>query len=524
MSLYLGFDSSTQGVKAIIINPDRGEIVCSQAVNFTKDLPSYHCPGGVLENPDPLVKHADPLLWLAALDLILQRLQADGAPLGQVSAIGGAGQQHGSVYLNDQFPRIVAALDPALDLAAQISPALARQSSPIWMDSSTGGECAELTEAVGSRLQLLTGSPAIERFSGPQICKFARTEPDAYRHTARIHLVSSFLCSVLIGGDAPIDSGDGAGMNLLDLSTMRWDEPIAAATAPGLLDKLPAIDATPSVTGALAPYFVKYGLTAGIPVATWTGDNPASLVGSGAFSESTAVVSLGTSDTFFAAINPYRVDPDGFGHVFGLPSGGFMCLTCFKNGSLARDRVRSEAGVDWRGFDVEAFETTTPGNQGRWALPWFEPEITPRVTRAGLRANFDFAAAAPDVQIRAVVEGQAMTLRRHSKWIGDFQILRVTGGGSHSEGILQTLADVFDATVETIATADSAALGAAMIAAHVAGGVSYASLAGAFCPPTRTILPRAEAARIHSDHMAAFAEFESLALQSLLNIPAIENQ
>ena len=513
MSLHLGLDSSTQGLKAILIDPARGEIVCSKAVNFGKDLPSFHCPGGVLENPDPLVRHADPLVWLAALDLILQRLQADGAPLAQVSAIGGAGQQHGSVYLNDQFPRIAAALDPAGDLAGQIAPALARKSSPIWMDSSTGRECAELTEALGSRLQTCTGSPAIERFSGPQIRKFARTEPDAYRNTARIHLVSSFLCSVLIGGDAPVDSGDGAGMNLLNLNTLRWDEPIAAATAPGLLDRLPGIDATPSVTGALVPYFAKYGLTSGIPVATWTGDNPASLVGSGAFSQATAVVSLGTSDTFFAAIHPYRVDPDGFGHVFGLPSGGFMCLTCFKNGSLARDRVRADAGVDWDYFDLGAFEQTPPGNDGRWALPWFEPEITPSATRPGLRANFDFAAAAPAVQIRAVVEAQAMTLRRHSMWIGGFKTLRVTGGGSNSTGILQTLADVFNATVETIATADSAALGAAMIAAHVAGGVSYASLAAAFCPPTRTIQPRAGAARIHSENMPAFAEFETQALQ-----------
>ncbi len=511
MSLYLGFDSSTQGLKAVIIDPARGEIVCAKAVNFEKDLPSYQCPGGVLNHPDPRVKHADPLLWLAALDLVLQRLQADGAPLAQVSAISGDAQQHGSVYLNSEFERIVATLDPALDLATQLAPALARTTSPIWMDSSTGAECAELTSALGSRLQAFTGSPAIERFAGPQIRKFARTEPAAYQQTARIHLISSFLCSVLIGGDAPIDSGDGAGMNLLNLSTMRWDEEIAEATAPGLLAKLPHVDPSPSITGGVARYFEKYGLSAGTPVATWTGDNPASLVGCGVSNVNTAVVSLGTSDTFFASISPYRVDPDGFGHVFGLPSGGFMCLTCFKNGSLARDRVRTEAGADWQCFDVEAFAKTPPGNHGQWALPWFEPEITPLVPRSGLRANFDFAAAQPEVRIRAVVEGQVMTLRRHSKWIGDFTTLRVTGGASNSQGVLQTLADVFNATVETIATTDSAALGAAMVAAHTVGGNCYADLFAAFCPPTRTILPRPEAARTYADALSAFAQFEAAA-------------
>ena len=283
MALYLGFDSSTQGLKAVIIDPTQGKIVCAKSVNYGKDLPSFVCPGGVLENPDPLVKHADPLLWLAAMDLLLQRLQSDGAPLDKVAAIGGAGQQHGSVYLNARFPEILASLDAASDLATHLAPALSRRTSPIWMDSSTGEECAELTRAVGSRLQTSTGSPAIERFTGAQIRKFAKTEPEAYRDTRRIHLVSSFLCSVLIGKDAPIDSGDGAGMNLLDLNTLQWDEEIAEATAPDLLAKLPKVDATPSVTGGLSPYFAKYGLVPGTPVATWTGDNPASLVGSGAY-------------------------------------------------------------------------------------------------------------------------------------------------------------------------------------------------------------------------------------------------
>ena len=511
MALYLGFDSSTQGLKAVIIDAAQGKIVCANAVSFGQDLPSFLCPDGVLENPDPLVKHADPLLWLAALDLVLQRLKDAGAPLSQVAAIGGAGQQHGSVYLNGQFPKIVASLSPALDLATQLAAALSRRTSPIWMDSSTGPECAELTRALGSRLQVSTGSPAIERFTGPQIRKFAKTEPEGYRNTHRIHLVSSFLCSVLIGGDAPVDTGDGGGMNLLNLNTMQWDEESAEATAPALLAKLPRLGAAPSVTGGLSPYFAKYGLRAGIPVATWTGDNPASLVGSGASRREMAVVSLGTSDTFFAAINPYRVDPAGFGHVFGLPSGGFMCLTCFKNGSLARDRVRAEAGVDWNFFGAGAFEQTPVGNDRRWALPWFEPEITPLVKNAGLRANFDFAAATPASRIRAVVEAQAMTLRIHSLWIGDFKTLRVTGGASQSIGILQTLADVFNATVETLSTADSAALGAAMIAAHTVGAISYKTLAAAFCPQTRTLQPRAEAAQVYADCLPAFGEFKAAA-------------
>ena len=129
-----------------------------------------------------------------------------------------------------------------------------------------------------------------------------------------------------------------AGMNLLNLREMDWDPDITEFTAPGLKGKLPPV--ATGVAGDLSPYFEKYGLKAGIPVAVWTGENPASLVGTGAWRSGVAVISLGTSDTFFAALESFKTDPEGYGHVFGNPAGGFMSLSCFTNGSLARDKVR----------------------------------------------------------------------------------------------------------------------------------------------------------------------------------------
>jgi len=508
MAYYLGIDSSTQSMKGLVIDPDAGAIAASASVNFKADLPQYKCPDGVLANDDPLVKHADPLMWLAALDLLLSRLQATGVDMAKIAAVGGDGQQHGSVYLNARFADILAALTPSVSLAEQLKPALARPTSPIWMDSSTSAECRELDAKFGARMQADTGSPAIERFTGPQIRKFAKSEPERYAQTARVHLVSSFLCSVLIGRDAPIDSGDGAGMNLLNLRTLAWDAEIAEFTATGLANKLPKVGT--GVAGGLHGYFAKYGLRSGIPVAVWTGDNPASLVGTGAWSAGVAVVSLGTSDTFFAALDAFRTDPEGCGHVFGNPAGGFMSLACFKNGSLARDRVRREAGAEWGFFDATAFELTPPGNAGQLALPWFEAEITPPVLKPGLRANFDFAAAAPAVRIRAAVEAQALALRSHALWIGTFGTLRVTGGASKSLGIRQTLADVFQARVESIAVADSAALGGAMLAAH-ADGVSLAKMTEAFSPVTDVCEPRAANAAVYKALLPAIRALEKAA-------------
>jgi xylulokinase len=495
-------------LKALVIDAVAGKVAASSVVHFGKELPQYQSPDGVLANADPLVKHANPLMWLDALDLALKKLAESGAPLAQVRGISGSGQQHGSVYLNNTAAAALAALVPARSLAGQLAGIFSRKTSPIWMDSSTAAEVRELDAAIGKRLQDDTGSPGIERFTGPQIRRFFKTEPLAYAATARIHLVSSFMASVLIGKDAPIDRGDGAGMNLLNLRTGQWDAKIADATAPGLLRLLPPVGATGAIAGKLAPYFAKYGLTPGIPVALWTGDNPASLVGMGAHRPGKAVVSLGTSDTVFAAFERFHTDPDGFGHVFGNPAGGNMSLACFKNGSLARDRVRTDAGADWKFFDETAFVQTQPGNEGRLALPWFEQEITPSGHSIGLRANFDFASASAAVRIRAAVEGQVLSRAAHSAWVGQFNTLRVTGGASRSRGILQTLADVFQAKVETIAVTDSAALGAAFIAAHDTGGFAYDQLAAQFCPTVDTVLPRPETAGVYEKLLPVLRELE----------------
>ena len=98
---------------------------------------------------------------------------------------------------------------------------LSRRTSPIWMDSATSAECAEITRAAGGeeRVVALTGSRAIERFTGPQIRKFYQDSPADWARTCEIHLVSSFMASLLTAPSVPIDLGDGAGMNLLDLGT-----------------------------------------------------------------------------------------------------------------------------------------------------------------------------------------------------------------------------------------------------------------------------------------------------------------
>jgi len=519
--LYLGFDSSTQGLTGIVVEIAGSErrVVFQRSLNFDADFPQYGTRSGVLPRPDPLVATSSPLLWAEALDRFMGILARDSTlDLTQLRAVSGAAQQHGSVYLNGAAAAGLARLDPQGPLAGQVRPMLSRADAPIWMDASTTAQCAAIAGAVGGNevLARLTGSRAFERFTGPQIRKYHEEDPSGYAATDRIHLVSSFLASLLIGAHAPIEPGDGAGMNLMDLKARRWSEVAVRATAPGLDRKLPALAPPWSVIGRLSHYWVeRYGLPPANVIA-WSGDNPSSLIGVGLVVPGRIAISLGTSDTLFGLLRAPRVDASGASHVFGAPTGDYMALVCFKNGSLARERVRDAYGLDWDGFS-RVLRETPPGNRGAIMLPWFEPEATPPVLTPGVRRYGLDAGDAP-ANVRAVIEAQMMATALHAGWMGERVVaIHATGGAARNRDILQVMADVHGTEVQQLAVGESAALGAALRAFHgdqLAQGreIGWEEVVAGFVEPDARVRPDPRSVAVYAELKRVYAACEAHAL------------
>ena len=513
MPLTLGIDASTQSCSALVIDTDDGRFAGEASVHFGEDLPDYGAPDGFLPGGENGEVHADPLMWVDALVLLLDRL-SETCDLSRIAAISGAGQQHGAVCLNGEWPDALARLDPEQPLAGQIRPCLARATAPIWMDTSTAEECREIAEQLGGDAEVCrrSGSVATERFTGPQLRKFHKTDPDAYAATRRVHLVSSFLCALLCQRDVPVDTGDAAGMNLLNIDHWQWDPALLEATAPGLAEKLPPVRGGGTPAGVVGPWFrERYGFADDVPVVVFTGDNPSSLVGMGAARPGKVVVSLGTSDTFFAAMPGSVADPGGAGHVFGNPAGGAMSLQCFINGSLARETVRDRFGYDWDAV-TRALRDTPPGNGGRLMVPFFRPEISPRVDTGGplLKGGAAFESwEEPEAAQRACVEGQFLNMRSCTAWMGlSTDTIHLTGGASRNDAIAQVLADVFQARVERLEVSGSVALGAALRAAATGLGQNLDDLCAEFCKPAPdgAISPDPQTADLYTDALRAFEQ------------------
>uniref|UniRef100_A0A8C2XHC4 Xylulose kinase n=1 Tax=Cyclopterus lumpus TaxID=8103 RepID=A0A8C2XHC4_CYCLU len=438
--LYLGFDFSTQQLKVVVIDGDLN-VVHQDNVQFDSELPEFRTLGGVHVHADRLTVTSPVLMWV---------------------------KQHGSVFWRRGASETLQHLDPNQDLHQLLQDSFSVSSGPVWMDSSSSRQCDELQAAAGGAVRLaeITGSRAYERFTGNQISKLRQTRPQDFQNTERISLVSSFAASLFLGGYAAIDYSDGSGMNLLDIRTRTWSGICLEATAPHLDRLLGAPVPSTSVLGPVSSYFVqRYGFSEGCRVVAFTGDNPASLAGM-RLQPGDIAVSLGTSDTVFLWIQQPR--PALEGHVFCNPLDwqAFMALLCFKNGSLTRERIRNKStGGSWELFSV-ALRDTPLGNNGHMGFYFDSVEITPPAVGVHLFDPEDNKVSeTPQVEVRALVEGQFLSRRLHAERLG-YSIIMATGGASSNKDILQVLSDVFNAPVYSIDLCSSACLGSAYRALH----------------------------------------------------------
>lgn len=479
--LYLGFDLSTQQLKGLVVD-DSLKKVHDAKFDFDADAKGFKINKGVMVNEAEHEVFAPVAMWLQALDVLLQRLKDDGLDFKRIKAISGSGMQHGSVFWNADAEQLLAQLDPSKTLESQLDAAFTHPYSPNWQDASTQKECEEFDAVLGNEHQLanVTGSKAHHRFTGPQILRFQRKYPDKYIKTKRITLVSSWIATVFLGKFAPFDISDVCGMNLWDIKAGKWnDKLLELAAGPSGVEALKQkLGDVPEDGGAhlgtISQYFVRrHGFSEDCTIIASTGDNPSTILAL-PLRHNDAMVSLGTSTTFLMSTAEYKPDPST--HFFNSPTtpGLYMFMLCYKNGGLARERVRdainARLGVSdktsWAEFDKLLLATPPLAQEDenqpmQLGLYFPRPEIIPDLPagewhfaydpKSDSLKRVDAAPHSPEQDPRVIVESQFLSLRLRSQHLVQApadglppQPRRVylVGGGSRNKAIAKVAGQV----------------------------------------------------------------------------------
>ena len=440
MTVLVGLDVGTTGVKAVAISPE-GEVLATDEEPYP------------LSTPRPGWAEQDPEDWWRAAQAVLTRL-----PFGELQ-LGLSGQMHGLVCL-DGRDRV---LRPAI----------------LWNDQRTGAECAEIERRIGlDRLIELTGNRALTGFTAPKLLWLRRHEPDVYGRIGRILLPKDYVL-LRLTGEHGIDAGDASGTLLFDVRRRQWSDEVVDAL------EIPR-DWLPSVSEAT--------------VHGGSGDQQAAALGVGVVRPGTLSVVLGTSGVVLAALPEYRAEPRARLHVLchAVP-GTWEAMGVMLNAGGAlrwfRDALAPASSFDQLVAEAEEWPA---GAEGLTFLPYLSGERTPHAdpSARGMFEGLSLRHGRGGL-VRGVLEGVAYGLRDSLELLRglgvDARVGRASGGGARSRLWLEIVASVLGIPLELTEAEEGSAYGAALLAGVANGVFPSAEAAVAACVRVRDLVEPNEA-------------------------------
>lgn len=454
MSILIGVDVGTSGLKAIAIDAETGAVLASAMEEYPLSTPRT---GWAEQDAEDFSTAA-----LTALTLVARAL---GRRAGEVKGIGLSGQMHSAVLLDAGG----AVLRPAI----------------LWCDTRTTSQCEKITETAGlTGLRELVGNRALEGFTLPKLLWVREHERAIYDRIAHVLMPKDYVGRALTG-ELGTDDSDASGTLAFDPGRATWSRELLAKLD---IDAgiFPPSGPSASALGALSIEVASLtGLPPGIPVARGAADNAAGAVGLGVVRPGDAMASLGTSGVVLAQTATYVVEPEMRLHSFchAVPNKHYVMGVMLSAGGALRwyrDQLcdAEKLAAEMRGVDVyelitEAASTSRVGAGGVVFLPYLMGERTPHADASARAALIGMTARTSKSDIsRAVLEGISFGLRDALDLIRDavsVRELRLTGGGAKSAFWRQLLADVLDVTIATTTSTEGPAFGAAILGGVAAG-------------------------------------------------------
>lgn len=439
MSLFIGIDSGTQSVKAVVLDLEQRQVVAEARAphHLIDGLPVGH-----------MEQH--PQQWAEAMDRVILEVAAK-IDRKRVRGIGVSGQQHGFVPLDAKGEVI--------------------RPAKLWCDTSTIAECAMLTKKLGGEKAAIrqAGLAFLPGFTAPKILWLKRNEPANYRRLRHVLLPHDYL-NFHLTGNYFMEPGDASGTALLDVRKRVWSKAAVAAVDRNLADWLPALGDSGGIAGTLSAARAQaYGFSTDVIVSAGGGDNMMGAIGTGNVTPGVVTASFGTSGTIYAFAKSPVVDPHGEIAAFCSSTGGWLPLLCTMNVTTVTEQVRTLFGQDHAALDA-AVAKVPAGAGGLVLLPYLAGERTPNVPAgSGVLLGLNQRTFDSGHLARAAMEGVTMGMNYGLRRLATLGVkakeIRVTGGGAKSAVWRQIMADIFGVPVVGMVEDEGAALGGAIQAA-----------------------------------------------------------
>ena len=415
-----------------------------------EELPQvYPKPGWVEHDPEDIF-----LSCMAAVEELLEETEVDPR---QVRALGIANQRETTVVWERDTGRPVC-------------------NAIVWQCRRTAPLCdAMKARGLEDTVRRKTGLPIDAYFSGTKLRWILDNTPHGQRRAEAGELlfgtVDSWLMWKLTNGALHATDVTNASRTMLfNIDTLSWDEEL-----------MEELDIPRAMLPEVRLSSELYGHTAGnlfrgqaIPITGVAGDQQAALFGQACFRPGMTKNTYGTGCFVLMNTGPRRIESDS-GLVTTVAWGLGGETTYALEGSI----FSAGATVEWLrvglaiindASEMEALAATVPDSGGVYLVPAFAGLGAPDwdmyargaivgLTRGTTRAHIARAGLeATAFQTREVVEAMAKDTGL------DIEELRVDGGGTANDLLMQFQADILGAPLDRPAVAETTALGAAYLA------------------------------------------------------------
>lgn len=445
----LALDQGTTSNRAIVFGHE-GRIVASAQREFAQILPA---PGHV--------EHDGEVIWASQLAVAREALARAGIPARDVAALGIANQRETTVLWERASGKPVA-------------------NAIVWQSRISEYICDRLRKAgLESTFRVKTGLVIDAYFSGTKIKHLLDLNEGLRQRAARGEILfgtmDSFLIWRLTGGRQHVTDYSNASRTLIyNIHTLDWDDELL-----GILDiprqMLPQVLPSSHVYGETDDAL--FGTP--IPIAGTAGDQQAATLGQACFEPGSAKNTYGTG--CFLLMNTGGQPIASRNNLlttigWGLNGKITYCLegSVFIAGAVVQ-WLRDGLKLISNSQQVESLAASVPDAGGVYLVPAFvglgAPHWDPhargtifgitRGTTAGHLARAALESMA--YQTRDLIEAMQKDAQI------DLRVLKVDGGASVNNGLMQFQSDILGAMVRRPVVAETTALGAAYLAGLAVG-------------------------------------------------------